>query len=924
MNEKKIFFLDAYALIYRAYFAFIKNPRISSKGLNTSAIFGFANTLIDILNNEKPSHICVVFDTPEPTFRHKMFSEYKANREAMPEDLRKSIPYIKKLIDAFNIAQINKPGYEADDVIGTLANNAAKEGFDVFMMTPDKDFSQLVTQNIKMYKPRRSGNEAEILGVDEIRQKFEIEDPLQVIDILALWGDSSDNIPGVPGIGEKTAKMIIGNYGSIEGMYENLDKLKPKQKENVIAFKEQLKLSRTLVKIVTNVPLDNDTSDFSFQEPDHETLKTLFAELEFKTLVNRIIKLPGKQVDNNVQFSLFDQNNTDISSTVFSPNYANISSVDHNYQLVDSDEKITELINILNKQKSFCFDTETTGLDFNMSKIVGISFSIKEHEAWYIPFPRDDDQAKLLINKFMPLFENINIQKIGQNIKFDILMLKSYGVQVKGELFDTMIAHYLLEPDQKHNLNFLSEKYLDYTPVSIESLIGEKRKGQINMKDVPIEKIKEYAGEDADITFQLKPIFEKALNENELTALFDNVEMPLIKVLAEMEFSGIKLNDTNLDEFANELRDELKIIEQKIFALAGVEFNISSPKQLGEILFDRLKIDENAKRTKTKQYSTGEDILIRLTNKHDIVPLILDFRSLRKLLNTYVESLPNLINQNTGKIHTSYNQAVAATGRLSSNNPNMQNIPIREEKGREIRKAFIASNNDYTLLSADYSQIELRLMAHMSEDEKMIIAFLSNEDIHTTTASRIYNCAQSDVTTSQRRNAKTANFGIIYGISAFGLSQRLNIPRKDAKTLIDNYFTQFPGVKRYMDQSIDDARKKGFVKTILGRRRYLRDINSQNAVVRGMAERNAINAPIQGSAADIIKIAMIRIFKQLESRKLKSKMILQVHDELVFDTFKMEIEELKSIIKEEMEKAVLLKVPLTVEIGEGNNWLEAH
>lgn len=923
-EQKKLFLLDAYALIYRAYFAFIKNPRINSRGLNTSAILGFANTLIDVLHNEKPSHICVVFDTPEPTFRHKMFAEYKANREAMPEDLRMSIPYIKKLIDAFNIKQISKPGFEADDVIGTLAHTAANEGFDTYMMTPDKDYTQLVKPSVKMYKPSRSGNTPEILGVEEVKEKFGIEDPKQVIDILALWGDSSDNIPGAPGIGEKTAKKIIGRYGSIEGMYENLEDLKPKQRENVIAFKDQIELSRTLVKIITDVQLDVKIESFKSEEPDYESLKSLFEELEFRNLANRILKTPEKQEDSNVQFSLFDQNSSGVSSASYSPAYENITSVKHEYKLVETQDDIEKLVKLLSNEKSFCFDTETTGLDSHSSKLVGISFSIKSNEAWYIPFPQDAAKAKSIIQTIKPLFENAAVSKIGQNIKFDLLMLKASGIQLNGDLFDTMIAHYLLEPDQKHNLNFLSEKYLNYSPVSIESLIGDKKKEQLNMKDVPLIKIKEYAGEDADITLQLKPGFEKELKEKELYTLFNEIEMPLIKVLAEMEFAGISLNDKDLNEFSNELREEIIKTEQKIYSLAGVEFNISSPKQLGEILFNRLKIDENAKKTKTKQYSTGEEVLVRLKNKHEIIPLILDYRSLKKLLNTYVESLPKLINSKTGKIHTSYNQAVAATGRLSSTKPNLQNIPIREEKGREIRKAFVPSGSGNILFSADYSQIELRLMAHMSEDENMINAFMSGADIHAATASKIYNCALENVSPDQRRNAKTANFGIIYGISAFGLSQLLNISRTDAKSLIDSYFSQFPGVKNYMNECIDGARKKGYVKTLLGRRRYLRDINSQNAVIRGMAERNAINAPIQGSAADIIKIAMINILEALEIKNMSSKMILQVHDELVFDVFKPELESIRKLVKNEMENAFRLKVPLTVDMGTGKNWLEAH
>ncbi|NOZ45897.1 MAG: DNA polymerase I [Chlorobi bacterium] len=922
-EAKKLFLLDAYALIYRAYFAFIKNPRFNSKGLNTSAIFGFTNSLIEILHKEKPSHICVVFDSKEPTFRHKMYSKYKANREAMPEDLRISIPHIKQVIEYFNITQIAKPGFEADDIIGTIAFLAEKEGFETFMMTPDKDYAQLVTPNIKMYKPKRSGNEAEIWGVKEVNEKFEINDPKQVVDILALWGDSSDNIPGAPGIGEKTAKKIIGSYGTIEGMYQHLDALKPKQRENAISFKDQIELSRKLATIVTSVPLDIELNDLIVKEPNYNLLEEKFGELEFRNILARITKGADIQNNNPRQYSLFDNIDTN-SDLISNSKFATIATTKHNYILADDNDKINQLISLLSKQNSFCFDTETTGLNIYEDKLIGISFSIKEHEAWYVPISLDTKKSKIILDKFKPLFTNPHILKIGQNLKFDISMLRSHGIQVTGKYFDTMIAHYLLEPDQKHNLNFLSEKYLNYSPVSIESLIGEKRNGQLNMKDIAIEKVKEYAGEDADITLQLKNIFEKQLEDHNLLPLFTNVEMPLINVLCEMEYSGISINDTSLNQFADELRQEIIQLEKKIHTLAGMEFNISSPKQLGEVLFSHLKIIDNAKRTKSKQFSTSEDVLARLVNKHEIIPLILEFRSLRKLLNTYVESLPKLINARTGKIHTSYNQTVAATGRLSSTNPNLQNIPIREAKGRKIRKAFIPSDSKHILISADYSQIELRLMAHISNDTNMIQAFLSNSDIHKATAAKIYNIPLSEVSSEQRRNAKTANFGIIYGISAFGLSQRLDISRTDAKKLIDNYFYQFPEIKTYMNNTIAFARANGFVKTLLGRRRYIRDINSQNAVIRGMAERNAINAPIQGSAADIIKIAMIRIADQLHNNSYKSKMILQVHDELVFDTHISEKESIETIIKAEMENALILNVPLIIEIGSGNNWLEAH
>lgn len=921
--SKNLYLLDAYALIYRSYYAFIKNPRYNSKGQNTSAIYGFANTLIDLIAKENPTHIAVVFDPPYPTFRHEMYKEYKAQREATPEDIKLSIPYIKQLIEGFNIPVIEVERYEADDVIGTLAKQAEKEGFTTYMMTPDKDYGQLVSDNIYMLKPARGGNDMEVIDKQKICDKYKINDPVQVIDILGLMGDSSDNVPGAPGIGEKTAIKLVGQYKSIENLYEHIEEIKGKQKEKLEENKEQVLLSKELVTIKLDVPIKIDPKSLTLDDPDEEKLTRLFEELEFKTIARRlfqkeIISTPASGV---MQGSLFGD--TEIKQK--ESEFHDINNVEHNYQLVDTAEKRKSLIEKLQEQKEFCFDTETTGLDPHTSEIVGLAISFKTHQAFYIPFPKDNSDAKKLFGEFKGVMENKNIRKIGQNIKYDISILKQYDITVKGEIFDTMIAHYLLQPDLRHNLNYLSEQYLGYKPINIEELIGKKGAKQESMRNVPAEKIKDYACEDADLTLQLKEIFEPELEKAYLDNLAITVEMPLIPVLADMEKSGIKVDTNALNDFAKTLNKELINIEEKILEQAGIQFNISSPKQLGEVLFEHMKLDPNAKKTKSKQYSTSEETLQKLTDKHPIINDILEFRSLKKLLSTYVEALPKLINENTGKIHTSYNQAVAATGRLSSQNPNLQNIPIREERGREIRKAFIPSDKDHILLAADYSQIELRLMAHMSQDTNMIQAFKNNVDIHTSTAAKIFHVENiDDVTSDQRRKAKTANFGIIYGISAFGLSQRLNVPRTEAKQLIDEYFNGFPKVKEYMDKSIATARDKGYVETMMGRKRFLKDINSRNGVVRGFAERNAINAPIQGSAADIIKLAMIDVFNEINKRKLKTKMLLQVHDELIFDVYKPELDEVKSIVKDKMENAVKLSIPLTVEIGTGENWLEAH
>ncbi|OFX24713.1 MAG: DNA polymerase I [Bacteroidetes bacterium GWA2_31_9b] len=925
--SKNLYLLDAYALIYRSYYAFIKNPRFNSKGLNTSAIFGFTNTLIELITKENPTHIAVVFDPPYPTFRHQIYDKYKANREATPEDIKKSIPYIKEIIKGFNIPILEVAGYEADDVIGTLAKQAEKEGFITYMMTPDKDYGQLISDNILMYKPSRSGNEEEIVDRKAICEKYNIKNPEQIIDILGLMGDSSDNIPGAPGIGEKSAIKLIEKFGSIENLYKHIDEVTGKQKEILEKNKDLVLLSQLLATIKLDVPIQIDPESILLENPDESKLTSLFEELEFRNMGNRIFKKEPsvtKQKDNSntvFQGSLFG--GIEIEKTT--SHLKTIANTEHNYILINTEELKANLINDLNKQKEFCFDSETTGLDPYTSEIVGLSFSWENHIAYYIPFPENQDETRNILNSFKQIFENPSIKKIGQNVKFDTLILQHYDIQVKGEIFDTMIAHYLLQPDLRHNLNYLSEHYLAYKPVEIEELIGKKGAKQVSMRNVAIDQIKEYAAEDADLAYQLKTIFENDLKNAGLYNLSENLEMPLIPVLANMESSGIRIDINALNEYAKLLNKELIEIEENIYKHAGFHFNISSPKQLGEILFDRLKLDSNAKKTKTKQYSTSEETLALLFDKHPIINSVLEYRSLKKLLSTYIEALPKLINAKTGKIHTSYNQAVASTGRLSSNNPNLQNIPIREERGREIRKAFIPSDSNHVLLAADYSQIELRIMAHLSQDENMLDAFRNNEDIHTATAAKVFHVENlSDITKDQRRKAKTANFGIIYGISSFGLSQRLTISRTEAKSLIDEYFIGFPKVKEYMDKSIAIARQKGYVETIMGRKRILNDINSQNAVVRGFAERNAINAPIQGSAADIIKLAMIDIYNELNNKKFVSKMILQVHDELIFDVYKPELEQIKSLVKEKMENAVKLSTPLTVDIGVGENWLEAH
>ncbi|MBM3401491.1 MAG: DNA polymerase I [Bacteroidetes bacterium] len=933
---KKLFLLDAFALIYRAHFALSKNPRFTSGGLNTSAIMGFTNTLLEVLKKEYPTHMAVVFDTEAPTERHSDFTAYKAHRQAMPEDLSSAIPYIIRLIEGFNIPVIFSDGYEADDLIGTLAKKAELEGFTVYCMTPDKDFGQLVSENIFIYKPARMGNGMEILGVKEILDKWEIDRVEQVIDILGLWGDAVDNIPGIPGIGEKTAKQLIKQYGSIENMISKSHELKGKLRENVENFAEQGLISKKLATIMLNAPVELDVDALHIDEPNREVLEPLFAELEFRTLGKRVFGdefsiTEVKSLPASGQMDLFGSHQnqesealTETSLPQMPLTFKNINNTGHHYQLVDTAEKRRSLIQELNAHTYLCFDTETTGLDANNCELVGISFSVKPSEGWYVPLPADQNECRTILDEFRPVLENPFISKIGQNIKYDILVLKWYDIQIQGELFDTMLAHYLIDPDSRHNMNLLAENYLNYSPINISSLIGEKGKNQGNMREADLEKIKEYAAEDADITLQLKTVFEPILKSVNAWKLAEEIENPLIYVLADIEHEGVKIDQEALHEFSKTLETDIRTFEKTIYEKAGVKFNIASPKQLGEVLFDKLKLDPQAKKTKTGQYQTGEDVLLRLANKSDIVADILDFRQLQKLKSTYVDALPQLINAKTGRIHTSYNQAVASTGRLSSNNPNLQNIPIRTERGREVRKAFIPRDDEHVLLSADYSQIELRIIAEISKDGNMMEAFVNGLDIHTATAAKVYGIPLEEVNSTQRRNAKAVNFGIIYGQSAFGLSQNLGIPRKEAAEIIENYFNTYPNIKKYMNDTMNFARENGYVETIMGRRRYLRDINSANQTVRGFAERNAINAPIQGSAADMIKIAMIRIHQDIKDHKLGSKMTMQVHDELVFDVLINETELMKSIITERMKNAIKMEVPILVQVGEGRNWLEAH
>jgi DNA polymerase-1 len=936
----KLFLLDAMALIYRAHFAFSKNPRINSKGLNTGVMLGFTNTLLEVLEKEKPSHIAVAFDTKAPTFRHIQYTPYKANRLEQPEDITVSIPWVKEIIRAFNIPVLELDGFEADDVIGTIAKKAEKELFTVYMMTPDKDYGQLVDDHIFLYKPAFMGNGVDVMGPKQICEKWDIEHVDQVRDILGLMGDAVDNIPGIPGIGEKTAVKLLKEFGTVEGVVANADQLKGKQRENVENFGPQGILSKELATIKIDVPVDFDEVALRVEGIDEEKLRAIFSELEFRTLANRLFKEGPKKAaaaaPAPAQMDLFgapaprtnsfvaeeeQEEEVSISEPIV---LDTIHSNAHNYHKIKGKAAIQELVEYLLLQKEICFDTETTSLDAMNAELVGLSFSYVEGEAYYIPLEADQNEAKEVLELLRPVFENESILKIGQNIKYDLLVLKNYGIEVKGTLYDTLLAHYLIEPEGKHGMDWLAQQYLQYKPVSITELIGKKGKGQGNMRDVDEDEVTAYASEDADITLRLKGKLDPILLSNGLKKLVEEVENPLIPVLTDMEFEGVRIDTGSLAELSVSLEQESKEIEKRVYELAGVRFNLASPKQLGEVLFEKLKLDPKAKKTKTGQYATGEEILSKMADEHEIAQAILEHRQMVKLKSTYVDALPTMINSKTGRIHTTYNQFVAATGRLSSINPNLQNIPIRTARGREIRKAFVPRDENYVLLSADYSQIELRLMAAFSQDESMLEAFRTGRDIHATTAAKIFKVPLDEVTTDMRRKAKTANFGIIYGISAFGLAQRLSIPRGEAKEIIDAYFTEFPAVKQYMDGAIEKARTQEYVETILGRRRYLRDINSRNMTMRGFAERNAINAPLQGSAADLIKVAMIHVQAWMKSKNLKSKLILQVHDELVFDAHKGEVELLKKEIPGLMSNAIPLPVPIEVEVGAGTDWLQAH
>lgn len=940
MSDKKLFLLDGHALVYRAHFAFISRPLINSKGVNTSAVAGFLRTLWDLMVNEKPTHIAVAFDPKGGTFRHEFFPEYKANRDATPEDIIFAMPYIHKIVEAFKIPVIMINNYEADDVIGTVAKQAEKEGYQVFMVTPDKDYAQLVSENIFMYKPSRSGNGVDILGVPEILSDWEISDVLQVIDVLGLQGDSVDNIPGVPGIGPKTATKLLQEYGSVENLLANTDKLKGKLKENLETYKDQALLSKRLATISLDVPIQFDETKYIIDPMDRDALKEIFMELEFRTLAQQILGGEDIPTANNrgnanrpavVQGNLFgDVSNQ--SASVESPvnnEYQiakkSISNVDHDYIVTDTEEKITSLIQTLEKAELISFDTETTGIDAHSAELVGMVFSLKPHEAYYVPVSADQKEAMVLVARFKNVLENPSIPKVGQNIKYDMTIMKWYGVELAGTLFDTMIAHYLCEPDLRHKLDYLTETYLVYKMVPIEDLIGKSGKNQLSMRDVSLEKVKEYAGEDADLTLQLKPVLSEMMIQNHLNDLYHAIEMPLIRVLCDVEYEGVRINDTFLNAYSKDLENLIISKEQEIYKNAGCHFNIASPKQVGEVLFDRLQVPYRWKKTSTGQYSTDFEKLSELAGEHIVIDSILEHRKFSKLKSTYVDALPTMINQKTGRIHTNFNQARAATGRLSSENPNLQNIPIRDEAGREIRKAFIPRDENHILLAADYSQIELRIIAHVSKDESMIEAFSMGNDFHTATAAKVFKVDIDKVTSDQRRNAKTVNFSIIYGAGAVNLSRQLNISRKEAADLIQQYFTEFKGLKRYMEETVAFAREHGYVQTLMGRRRYLRDINSRNSLTASNAERAAINTPIQGSAADMIKIAMINIHQSFKEHKFSSAMILQVHDELVFDVYKPELEKVKAVIEDKMKNALPdLSVPILVGMGTGENWLEAH
>ncbi|MFY8188585.1 MAG: DNA polymerase I [Flavobacterium sp.] len=936
-SQKRLFLLDAYALIFRGYYAFIKNPRINSKGMDTSAIMGFMNSLLDVIKREKPDHLAVAFDKGGSDYRLEMFEAYKANRDETPEAIKIAVPYIQELLRAMHIPIMEKAGFEADDLIGTLAKQAEKEGYQVFMVTPDKDFAQLVSENIFMYKPARMGNDIEIWGIPEVQAQFEVQNPLQVIDFLAMMGDAVDNIPGLPGVGEKTAKKLLAEFGSLENLLENTHLLKGKMKENIEANKEKGILSKKLATIMLDCPVTFNATDFELSTPDKEKTEAIFQELEFRRMQEQFEKIFSNQDamvatevkttnrnENPEQFSLFGDA-VDTETTAANAFYNTLENTDHFYQIVEGDLPVRLLIQNLFKQSIVCFDTETTDIDTQKAKLVGIAFSYEKGKGFYVPFPENDEDALTLVQKFKPFFDAESILKVGQNLKYDLKVLANYDIQVQSPMFDTMIAHYLINPDMRHNMDVLAETYLKYSPKSIETLIGKKGKNQKSMRQVAIEEVKEYAVEDADVTLQLHAVFSEKLVETHTERLFKDIEIPMVKVLADMEREGINLDVSFLKSLSAELESDIKSLQFKIYETAGRSFNLASPKQLGEILFDELKIGGNKpKKTKTGQYATGEDVLSYLANEHQIVKDILDWRQLIKLQNTYVEALPLQVSSKTGRVHTDYMQTVAATGRLSSNNPNLQNIPIRTERGRMIRKAFVPRNEEFVLLAADYSQIELRIIAALSGEENMIKAFQNGEDIHKSTASKVFNIPLEEVTKEQRSHAKTVNFGIIYGVSAFGLSNQTDLTRSESKDLIDAYYQTYPKLRAYINQQMEFARQNGFVQTILGRRRYLNDINSMNQVVRGAAERNAVNAPIQGSAADIIKIAMINIHKKLAAENWQSKMLLQVHDELVFDVHISELERIQPMIKAEMENAFVLDVPLEVEIGIGQNWLEAH
>ena len=945
----KLFLLDAYALIYRAYYALIKNPRINSKGFNTSAVLGFVNTLEDVLKKESPTHIGVAFDPSGPTFRHEVYEQYKAQREETPEVIRASVPIIKDIIRAYRIPILEVSGYEADDVIGTLATQAGKQGITTYMMTPDKDYGQLVSEHVFMYRPKYGDKEFDVMGPEEVKAKFNIESPLQVIDMLGLMGDSSDNIPGCPGVGEKTAQKLIAQFGSIENLLSHTDELKGALKTKVENNREMITFSKFLATIKTDVPIELNLAELKRETPDEDALRKIFEEMEFRTLIERVLgkekKLqpsetvvasqgngqlslfgelpPASPKKNEIQGNLFAEFADEGMTTGLFSNLTSLESLDYDYQLIDTEEKRIDFLQIIKTKEIFSLDTETTDINPINAELVGMSFSYAENQAFYVPIPAEREEALKIVNEFKELLENEQTVKVGQNIKYDMLVLSNYGVEVKGPLFDTMIAHYVLQPELRHNMDYLAEIYLNYQTIHIEELIGQKGKNQGNMRNLSPQQIYKYACEDADVTLKLKNRLEQELKEQGAEKLFYEIEMPLVPVLAYMEKNGVRIDTHALKETSTHFTARMIQIENEIYQLAGTEFNVSSPKQVGEILFERLKITDKAKKTKTGQYVTSEEVLEGLRNKHDIVGKILDYRGLKKLLGTYIDALPLLINERTGKIHTSFNQTVTATGRLSSSNPNLQNIPIQNEDGKEIRKAFIPEEG-CEFFSADYSQIELRIMAHLSNDPNMIEAFREGDDIHAATAAKIYKINIEEVSREQRSKAKTANFGIIYGISVFGLAERMNVPRSEAKELIDGYFQTYPQIKAFMDKSIERAREKGYIETIFGRKRFLPDILSHNAVVRGYAERNAINAPIQGSAADIIKVAMVKIYQRFLSENIRSKMILQVHDELNFSVYPEEKEKVEQIVIEEMERAYSMQVPLRADCGWGSNWLEAH